>query len=112
MQITRYFQDLDPDEVHLRVAESWDFVLGWIPSPRFEVRCPQCGAQDLQLSRVNVGKRKNSPIPFRIDISFKCTRCSGFQTFGIPVREEIAKRAGGSRHWHWREIHSLIIGGK
>lgn len=108
MKPDELFQNLDPEQVHERVAAAWTFERGWIPVPRFQVHCPQCRSVLIQLSRVGFGQRKGSATKYRCDVSFKCTSCSMFWTHGIPITKAVYNNAGGSEVWSWREIRAAL----
>jgi hypothetical protein len=100
----------DADTVAKRVSEAWSFRCGFIPWPRFLLRCPCCYRADVQLRMASFGKHPGT-IPGRVDVSYKCTRCSFLWTFGVPVSDDIYKRAvkeDGSRSWNWREIQAQL----
>jgi len=100
----------DAAEVTKRVSAAWAFRLGFLPWPRFLIRCPTCYAADAQLQRISFGKHPGT-IPGRADVSIKCCRCSYLFVFGVPVSEEVYRQAvkpDGSRSWDWREVQMRL----
>jgi hypothetical protein len=100
----------DAAEVTKRVARRWAFRFGWLPWPRFTVRCPCCHEPDVQLKSVQFGRHPGT-IPGRADVHIKCCVCSHLWTYGIPISNEVYKLAvkpDGSRAWDWREIEAKL----
>jgi hypothetical protein len=121
------FAELDADEVQARIDRAWELVDGWIPLPRWRVRCPgdpgtengdpadPHGLLDYEvvLSRVHFNRRKG-PTTFggRADVVLKCSACSLTWTHGIPVDAAVVERAtrDHGHTWRWRELLAALGG--
>ena len=74
-------------DVHERVAERWSFEYK-LPLPKWAVSCPQCEAHDVVVKQwVCFTNKQAVSASKRIDVQFKCTRCSIVFIFGIPVTD-------------------------
>lgn len=85
-----------------RVEQRWRLVGGFIPLPRFPLRCPVCGSADIQLRHVSyhtsaTESRGQAP-PWRANVHTKCRECSYvLGAFGVVLFNEEAYRAGKER---------------
>lgn len=84
--VRRLYCDLTADEIHARVAESWDLAAP-LPTPGPWLCCPCCSATELQARFWRFHLREGGRIPWRCDVSFKCCRCSLVFTFGVALDE-------------------------
>jgi len=105
--------DLSEEEIFSRVKEFWD-LSGKFPLPRFELRCPICNASDddIILREITFTVRRAGGIPYRANVSFKCTRCSFTWIHGVPITQEMASihglDKGYARGYNWREIRKEV----
>lgn len=104
-----YFPDQEGNiSVMQRVHKMWEFKLGYIPVPKFPIRCPICFKDDVQMSRC-VWRPHEGSIKYRADMMVKCRTCSHAFPFGIPITREIYNIAGGKQTRHrWRELKKRI----
>jgi hypothetical protein len=63
-----------------------------IPVPSQKLVCRSCGS-DKQLARSFFFRMKEGTIPWRCDVSFKCTNCACVSMHGVVVSEEIYNKA-------------------
>ena len=110
------FPALDKDETLKRVREAWD-LSGDFPVPKFTVRCPICGSEEVQArywSFHDANKHYHHAVPYRCDISFKCTRCSAIWEHGIPIPEAVYRRHIPeplhyiTKTYRWREVKEKL----
>lgn len=112
MNLSSLFHTKSPEEV-IESCQSGDYawdLSGRFPKPDFQVVCPQCGAFDIQLSRMMFTFQQEKGCPYTADIFFKCRRCSwgpnGFH-FGVKIPEEMYERNNRSHshnRYEWRQI--------
>lgn len=121
LEVCDVFPALDAGEIRERVERAWHLADGFVPLPRWPVRCPaetgsthpvaeadpHAGGYRVQLSRLHYGRRKApATLQGRVDVVFKCTACSLCWTHGVPVPVEVYERATREHGntWRWREI--------
>jgi hypothetical protein len=97
------------------VAEAglwWDFS-GALPLPRWDVRCPSCGATRtggaILLREFAFHERggQGHRWPYRCDVRCKCVRCSMTWAYGVPVPLEQYNEQKG-RPIGYREAMRLL----
>lgn len=103
------FPELSPEEVLAAVQARWD-LSGPVPVPIGDwLACPVCRAVDPQVRHFRFHRRE-SAIPWRCDVSVKCTSCSAVWTHGVAVTEEMYTRRDtpAGRDIPWREARDLL----
>lgn len=96
------------EEVLARVLLRWDFSSGF-PMPKWEVKCPCCGAADAQMRHVTYHERPGKT-RYRVDVGFKCRECSMVWVHGIVCPEEHF-RPQSTEHrstWDAKEIAAQV----
>jgi hypothetical protein len=112
-------QNLSPaftsEEIEVRAGEHWDLT-GPLPLPKFEVVCPVCRSNEVQLRLFarTTQRKGGSKHPYRVNVSFKCTLCSCVWWHGVWVPKAMWEPlAGGEIPWRqavrmieeWRTTH-------
>ena len=88
-----------------RVKGKWK--LCYFPLPKFTIKCPVCGSEDIQARNWQFVYRDVGGHKYRCNVSFKCTVCSFVFTFGLVIPEKLYKMhldTVGSKIYHWREV--------
>jgi len=107
--LARIGHNLTPEEILRRVSEYWD-LSGKFPLTKSNVECPVCRASgdDVIIRLIGFTVRNAGGMPYRANVSFKCTRCSAVWVHGVVIPEKMAKLHGlpkrPSKNYHWREI--------
>lgn len=107
------FPNLDRDEVLAATEAHWDLA-GVIPVPLGDwLTCPVCGDDTPQLRFCRFhGRDGDEPtVPFRCDMSFKCTACAAVWVHGVALSDEAWDRRPsehGDRPIHWRIAERLL----
>jgi hypothetical protein len=102
---------LDADATRALVRAQWEFVGGRVPVPKFDIRCPVCGAGHglLSYSSITYSQRYGGTLPCRAEPAFKCCACSAWWRHAIPVDREVFDAAGaGKKVWRRREIEDAL----
>ena len=87
-----------------RSEDVWDLdklLHGLPPLPKFKAKCPFCGYEQYCIKHYYMFKYDNQ---YRVDVWFKCLRCKHVWVCGIPISEELFKKAlpytrQGMRRW-------------
>ena len=108
----KFFPNMPCEVVIKRVKESWEFIKGF-PFPKFEMKCPICGSEELQLRYIQFAKRDKGGCKYRANVAFKCTKCSHNIVFGLVIPEEIYRiHIKGDipveKTYHYREVYEVI----
>ena len=97
------------EEVLKRVSKKWTFDK--FPKPKFKVRCPECGSEEVIIREYGFSLRERGGCPYRCAVRYKCTKCSLVFEFGFPIPEELYKQHitpnKQGRSYHWREVRKL-----
>ena len=110
------FPPLSKDQILKRVEESWD-LSGDFPMPKDIIKCPVCGSKEIQARfwAFHLSSDPHSRVPYRCDVSFKCTRCSAIWIHGIAIPEEMYKKHASlepgkqaSKLYRWREVKKIL----
>ena len=110
------FPPLSKEEILKRVEDAWD-LSGDFPMPKDAIRCPVCGSKEIQARSWSFfpSPDPNSRIPYRCDISFKCTRCSAVWIHGVAIPKEMYKKHASlepgkraSVRYSWREVKKIL----
>lgn len=91
------------------VRKRWD-LSGPVPVPVGDwLACPVCRADQIQARHFRFHER-DSAIPWRCDVSFKCTSCSAVWEHGVVVtREMYARRSTpASKTIPWRTARDML----
>lgn len=101
------FPALPAEQVHERVAARWDLSgPAPVPYPGW-MACPVCRCEQIQIRwwKWHVRPPK-ATVPWRCDVSIKCTDCSALWTHGIPVPEDVFSRCARNlrRTVAWRDV--------
>ena len=106
------FPALTEDEVLERVEESWD-LSGDFPMPKFAVKCPVCGSEEIQARLWQFTHKDSGGAKYRCNVSFKCTRCSAVWMHGVVIPEEMFRKhvkenENQAKMYHWREVKEMV----
>ena len=94
------------------VAEgAWDFYP--LPTPRWDVACPCCGARRsdsrIQIREWGFHYVATSPGGHRCDVGMKCLACSCAWVHGVPVPLSLFQRHHGHKY-RWRQGMMILAG--
>lgn len=90
-----------------QTARAWEFING-LPVPRFVVYCPVCRTDDVQYSRLQFFRRKESTHTYRADVRFKCRECASTWLHGVAVPEEEYPKDGNKVSWTGKQVANEI----
>ena len=112
--VRNVFPPLSKEEILNRVEEAWD-LSGDFPLPKVPIKCPVCGSGEIQARNWIFHLARDpsiSRVPYRCDVSFKCTRCSAVWVHGIAIPEKIyrkhVKTGEKQRGYYWREVKKIL----
>ena len=96
------------DNIH----KFWDLSQVF-PTPRRPIRCPVCREQTAIIKGYfffeHPGKKLDR-IPFRCDVTFKCTYCSAVWPHGLVIDKEYFDAIGPKKTYSWREALDRLNG--
>ena len=107
------FPDLTADQVLDATRTRWDLT-GPVPTPKPGwLACPVCSCDVVQPRWWRFHQRTGSPtVPWRCDVSFKCTSCAHVWVHGLVLDADAwARRADArttGRHITWRRARQLL----
>lgn len=88
-RINDYLGAYSSEEIHRRVNDAWEFQEGFLPVPKFDLSCPDCGSKQMYYYQLSQGRKKDTPNPYRMDAQFICSECFHKITKGLMVSEEV-----------------------
>jgi hypothetical protein len=95
---------VDNSDVFTRIDQRWEFIDGF-PLPKWNVQCPCCREEDVQIHSFGFNRRGESPHPFRCNVGFKCRVCSMVWTLGVVVKSQ-TERVG---QYDWRKARKILL---
>ncbi len=99
-----YFPELDPEDIHARVATMWDFSWAY-PLPKRPPMCG-CGRREWHARTWGFTDRRRGEaglrVKWRCNVSLKCAWCGEVRTWGVPVRDEYA-----AERLSWTELPNV-----
>ena len=114
--VRNVFPPLSKEKILKRVEKAWD-LSGDFPLPKGIIKCPVCGSEEIQVRywAFHPSADPNSRVPYRYDVSFKCTRCSAIWTHGIAIPERMYKKHASLRpgehasiRYPWRKVKKIL----
>ena len=108
------FPNHTQEERDRRIQVMWGIHAGFVVLPRFTMHCPQCRSTEIQLSSITYDRfPKYYGEAYRANVQVKCTMCSHFDVYGVPISGEVFSKAvdylNGGNNLQWREAYSLYV---
>jgi len=105
------FVEIKHDQLLKRVSQMWEFKS--FPYPKFEIICPICKSNEIQVRYWGFHKKQPPSYPYRCDLWVKCSKCSHVFEFGVAVPKEMYLKwlpeDKGSRRVDWREAKEILL---
>ena len=103
------FIEIPHDKLLERVQKMWRF--GSFPYPKWEIKCPVCGSNEIQVRNWGFHKKEPPSYPYRCDLWVKCTKCSHVFEFGVAIPREMfdkwVRKDEISKRVDWREAKEI-----
>lgn len=103
------FVEIPHEKLLEEVSKMWRF--GSLPYPRWEIVCPFCKSNKLQVRFWGFHKKPPPSYPYRCDLWVKCTKCTAVFDFGVAIPREMFLKwlpeDKGSRRVDWEEAKEI-----